>query len=98
MTIERVVLDAEELVEALLREFNHERLFLVGHSWGSIVGAKLVAKRPDLVRAYVGMGQVVDMKRGEELSYEFTLAEAERLGNEKALRDLKRIGHPPYRN
>jgi len=97
MTIERFVLDAEELIETLLREFNHDRLFLVGHSWGSIVGASLVAKRPDLIRAYVAIGQVVNMKRGEELSYEFTLAEAERLGNEKALRDLRRIGHPPYR-
>jgi pimeloyl-ACP methyl ester carboxylesterase len=98
MTIERFVLDAEELVEALLREFRQTQVFLVGHSWGSIIGAKLAAKRPDLVAAYVGIGQVVDMKRGEEISYQFTLTEAERLGNAKALRELQRIGHPPYRN
>jgi len=96
MTIDRFVLDAEELIVALLREFSHDRLLLVGHSWGSIIGAKLVAKRPDLVRAYIGIGQVVDMQRGERLSYDFTLSEAERLGDGKALRDLRRIGHPPY--
>jgi pimeloyl-ACP methyl ester carboxylesterase len=98
MTIERFVLDAEELVQALLRQFGQPKLYLVGHSWGSIIGARLAAKRPDLVLAYIGIGQVVDMKRGEELSYRFTLAEAERLGNAKAVRELLRIGHPPYRN
>ena len=98
MTIERFVLDAEELVEALLRQFGQTKLFLVGHSWGSIIGARLAARRPDLILAYIGIGQVVDMERGEAASYEFTLTEAERLGNTKALRELRRIGHPPYRN
>jgi len=98
MTIDRFVLDAEELVESLLREFGQAKLFLVGQSWGSIIGTKLAAKRPDLIEAYIGMGQVVDMKRGEELSYRFTVEEAERVGNAKALRELQRIGHPPYRS
>lgn len=98
MTIERFVLDAEELVQTLLRQFGQPKLYLVGHSWGSIIGAKLAAKRPDLVLAYIGIGQVVDMKRGEELSYRFTLAEAERQRNARALRELVRIGHPPYRS
>ena len=46
MTIERFVSDAEELVEALLKRFGQTKLFLVGHSWGSIIGAKLCARRP----------------------------------------------------
>jgi pimeloyl-ACP methyl ester carboxylesterase len=98
MTIERFVLDAEELSEILLRRFGQEKLFLVGHSWGSAVGAMLAARRPDLIRAYVGIGQVVDMKRGEELSYQFTVEEAKRVGNTRALAELGEIGSPPYRN
>ena len=50
MVIERFVLDAEELVESLLKRFKQKRLFLPsGHSWGSIIGAHLAAKRPDLL-------------------------------------------------
>lgn len=98
MTIDRFVTDAEELVELLKRRFAQEKIFLVGHSWGSIVGATLVGRRPDLFRAYVGVGQVVHMQRGEELSYDFTLDEAERRGNERALLQLKKIGRPPYKD
>jgi pimeloyl-ACP methyl ester carboxylesterase len=98
MLIERFVLDAEELVEALLQRFKQEKLFLVGHSWGSIVGVYLAAKRPDLFWAYVGIGQVADMARGELLSYQFTLDESKRIGNQKAIHELENIGEPPYAN
>lgn len=98
MQIERFVLDAVEVVEYLLKRFNQEKLFLVGHSWGSIIGAYLAAKRPDLLWAYVGIGQVTDMERGELLSYQFTLEEAKRIENQKAIRELEHIGEPPYAN
>ena len=97
MTIDRFVLDAEELAVALLERFGHRRLFLVGHSWGSAIGVKLVAKRPDLIWAYIGVGQVVDMPLGERISYDFTLAEAHRRGNRAAIVQLEKIGRPPYR-
>lgn len=98
MRIEKFVLDAEELAEVLLRRFGQEKLFLLGHSWGSIIGVYLAAKRPDLLWAYVGVGQIADMTRGEKLSYEFTINEAKRIGNQKAVRELSRIGEPPYLN
>jgi pimeloyl-ACP methyl ester carboxylesterase len=96
MRIERFVSDAEELAEALLRRFGQKKLFLVGHSWGSIIGIYLAAKRPDLLWAYTGIGQVADMARGEKLSYQFTLDEALRTGNRKAIRELDNTGPPPY--
>jgi pimeloyl-ACP methyl ester carboxylesterase len=98
MTIDRFVADAEELVELLERRFAQDKIFLVGHSWGSTLGATLVGRRPELFRAYVGVGQVVHMARGEELSYDFTLDEAEKRGNARALRELREIGRPPYRD
>lgn len=96
MRIERFVLDAEELTGYLLKRFNQEKLFIVGHSWGTIIGAYLSAERPDLLWAYVGIGQVADMVRGEMLSYHFTLGEAKRTENQKAIRELEQIGEPPY--
>ena len=98
MTIARFVADCEELIEILLRRFKQEKIFLVGHSWGSIVGIELAARRPDLLRAYIGIGQVVNMQKGEDLSYIFTLDEARRRNNQKAIRQLEAIGHPPYKD
>jgi Predicted hydrolases or acyltransferases (alpha/beta hydrolase superfamily) len=97
MSVEHFILDAEELVEALLQRFHQKKLFLVGHSWGTIIGASLCTRRPDLFYAYVGIGQIVDMDKGEKLSYQFTLKEAYRRKNRKAIQELKKIGRPPYK-
>jgi pimeloyl-ACP methyl ester carboxylesterase len=98
MKIERFIKDAEELVEYLLKQFGQEKVYLVGQSWGTIIGAYLTAKRPDLIWAYIAIGQIVDMERGEIISYQFTLDEARRLNNKKAIRQLAKIGQPPYAN
>ena len=96
MTIGCFIEDAEELIEYLLKRFGQEKIYLVGHSWGTMIGAYLTAKRPDLILAYIAIGQVVDMERGELISYQFTLDEARRLNNKKAIQQLEKIGQPPY--
>jgi pimeloyl-ACP methyl ester carboxylesterase len=98
MTIDRFVLDTEELIDRLLARFGQRKLFLVGHSWGTILGIKVAEQRPELIHAYVGIGQIVHMMRGEEISYRFTLDEARKRGNRRAVRQLERIGAPPYRD
>ena len=97
MQIEKFKTDAEELTIALLNRFKQKKLFLIGNSWGSIIGAYLSAKRPDLVYAYVGIGQVSNMERGEIISYQFTLDEARQRNNKKAVKELEFIGKPPYK-
>ena len=96
MKIERFVKDTEELIEHLLKRFGQQKVYLAGQSWGTIVGTYLTAKRPDLIQAYIGIGQIVDMERGELISYQFTLDEARRLKNKKAIQQLEKIGTPPY--
>lgn len=96
MKIERFIEDAIEVIEYLLQRFGQEKVYLVGQSWGTILGAHVSARRPDLVQAYIGVGQIVDMERGEAISYQFTLDEARRLENQKAIEQLERIGQPPY--
>jgi pimeloyl-ACP methyl ester carboxylesterase len=96
MKIESFIQDAEVLIEYLLKRFGQEKVYLVGHSWGTIIGAYLTAKRPELIQAYIAIGQIVDMERGELISYQFTLDEARRLNNHKAIRELEKIGKPPY--
>jgi len=96
MTIAQFVDDAITLIERLLKRFNQEKLVLVGQSWGSVLAMKIASVRPDLVHALVGVGQVVDMKRGEEISYQYALDQARSCHNDKAVRQLEAIGHPPY--
>jgi pimeloyl-ACP methyl ester carboxylesterase len=96
LTREQIVADALELSEALAARFGGGgKVFLLGHSWGSVVGALAVQQRPELFHAYVGLGQLVNGPRNEELSYRFVREEAERRGDAEALAELSRI-RPPY--
>jgi pimeloyl-ACP methyl ester carboxylesterase len=97
MTIDRLVLDTEELIEHLRKRFKQDRVVLLAHSFGTILGVKLAQKRPDLLHAYVGMGQFVDFARSEALGYEATLADARAEKNEEAIKELEGIAPFPDR-
>jgi pimeloyl-ACP methyl ester carboxylesterase len=94
LSIEQMQADAEELIEYLLRRYHQRRIFLLGHSWGSVLGVRVALHRPDLLHAYIGVGQVVNMRRNEAVGYELTLKEARRDGNAKAIEQL--VGIAPY--
>jgi pimeloyl-ACP methyl ester carboxylesterase len=96
MTIEQFVRDLDEVVELVRRRFAKDKVVLLGHSWGSAIGILYAARFPDKVAAYVGVGQVADMREGERLSYEFARAEASRRKHRGAMRELDRIGFPPH--
>ncbi len=95
LTIDRLVLDTQELIEHLRKRFKRDRVVLLAHSFGSLLGVKLAQRRPDMLYAYVGMGQFVDFQRSETLGYEATLADARADKNEEALAQLKSIAPFP---
>ena len=96
MTINQFVLDTGELTQLLCRRFNQKKLFLVGHSWGSAIGILSVQRYPDLYHAYVGIGQIANMQENEKISYDWTLAQATKAKDNRAIRTLTEMGSPPY--
>jgi len=95
MTVDRFISDLDELVDVVRRRFGKEKVAIYGHSWGSALGVLYASVFPEKISVYVGAGQVGNFPANEALCYEFTLAEAERRGNRKALRELRAIGPPP---
>lgn len=63
ISVERLVEDGIELSEWLLTSFEKNKIILVGHSWGSILGVLMAKTRPDLFYAYLGTGQVAGPSR-----------------------------------
>jgi pimeloyl-ACP methyl ester carboxylesterase len=94
MTRERMLADAEELVQWLRKEFGKERIFVLGHSWGSTLGIELAQRRPEWLHAYIGSGQVTDMLESERRGWRFAMDAARRDGNQDAIRELESIA--PY--
>jgi pimeloyl-ACP methyl ester carboxylesterase len=96
MTLDQFVADLDELVDLVRRRFGKEKVVILGHSWGSALGAIYAARFPAKVAVYVGAAQIGDAAAGESLSYSYGLAEAERRHDERALKKLRAIGPPPY--
>lgn len=94
LSVERLQADAEELIALLRQTYGQDKIFLIGHSFGSELGVRIAQHRPEWLYAYIGVGQIVNGRLNEQVGYEETLAEAERLGNEQAVKELKAIA--PY--
>jgi pimeloyl-ACP methyl ester carboxylesterase len=96
MTVEQFISDMNELIDAVCERLGKRKVAIFGHSWGSVLGVLYAARFPEKVAAYVGSGQIGDWPAAESASYEFALAEAQRLGNRRALSKLRAVGSPPY--
>jgi pimeloyl-ACP methyl ester carboxylesterase len=96
MTIDRFVLDTGELTQLLCHRFDRQKIFLVGHSWGSLIGILSIQKYPDSYHAYIGTGQIVNMQENEQISYDWTLAQATKAKDNRSIRTLTEMGTPPY--
>ena len=98
MTIEQFIADTHELTQLLLKRYGRAKLYLVAHSWGSIVGALTVAKYPELFDSYVAISQAANAPESERMMYRFALETAGSQGNRKAAAELRRIGEPSYKS
>ena len=104
MTGARMEADAAELVSYLRQTYGKRKIFVLGHSWGSILGLELAQQHPNWLYAYIGMGQVIDTRTAEAVGFAATLAASQRDHNEQAVKTLNAIapypgpGTPSVRN
>jgi pimeloyl-ACP methyl ester carboxylesterase len=98
MSLPRVAQDGIELVEFLRVRLGTRKIIVLGHSWGTMVGLRMVHERPDLFSAYVGTGQVVSIAEKEPVIYARTMARLHAMHDEAGIRALKAAGPPPYRS
>lgn len=96
LTLDQMVADTIELTEYLRDRFDQERIYLVGNSWGTVLGILAVDQRPELYHAFVGAGQMVDFIETDTMFWEDTLAWADSTGNAALAATLRRNGPPPY--
>jgi pimeloyl-ACP methyl ester carboxylesterase len=102
MTVEQFIDDTLTVTDHLRERFGQDRIYLLGHSWGSLIGIRAVARSPERFAAYIGMGQITDQLRSEQLAYDHMLAEYRRRGDTRMVRDLEAVpvtleGGPPPR-
>ncbi|MDO5649507.1 MAG: alpha/beta hydrolase [Gallicola sp.] len=89
-TYDEVMRDVNELVDFLRKELNQEKIILIGHSWGSILGTHYAQLFPEKVLAYIGLGQLVD-PREEEEEVKKAMELARVKANGRYLKELERL-------
>jgi pimeloyl-ACP methyl ester carboxylesterase len=94
INIKQYVNDTIELAELIKHRYDVNKVILIGHSWGTIIGLRAVVERPELFSAYVGIGQVINTRDNERVSYDYAVSEAQKNNNKKALSELESIA--PY--
>lgn len=94
LTINQMIEDANALVNYLCEKFNKKKIFVIGGSWGSLLGTWLLYKHPEKIAAFVGFGQVVNIHKNELISWQFALDEATKANDQEAIDTLNRIGPP----
>jgi pimeloyl-ACP methyl ester carboxylesterase len=97
LTIERIAKDGVELADYLCRHLRQVKIVIVAHSFGTIVGLRMVQLRPERFAAYVGTGQVADETRNSRVAFDSLLTQARATHERHAIEELEEIGPPPYK-
>ncbi|KCZ91905.1 alpha/beta fold family hydrolase [Hyphomonas hirschiana VP5] len=94
LSVDRMKADVIEVAELVRQRLGKEKVILLGHSWGTIIGLQAAVERPDLFAAYAAHGQVINMQRNEEEGFRLTLEAAKADGNTEAVEALEAL--EPY--
>ena len=93
MTLEQSISDTLEVTNYLRSRFHKDKIYLMGHSGGSLIGIQAAARASELYYAYIGVGQMSYQLRSEMLSYEYMVKQYREIGNTRMVRQL--VAAPP---
>jgi pimeloyl-ACP methyl ester carboxylesterase len=91
LSSEQLVADTIELTNLLRARFHQDKIYLVGHSWGTYLGMLVIARHPELYRACVGIGQLA--RSGvSEIQDNYIRQSAGRDGDQESIKELDQNG------
>lgn len=94
MNLAQFISDTRELSIYLANRFKKDKIYIMGHSWGSFLGILTAHQYPELYYAYFGIGQVCSQYRGEKVSFEWAKEQAKIQHNMKAQEALSKMTFP----
>ncbi len=98
MTLDQMVEDTLEVTDYLRERFDEEKIYLVGSSWGTVLGTLAARRAPERFHAYVGTGQMVDPFETDQRMYRTSIEDAEARGDDGQASLLREMGPPPYQD
>jgi pimeloyl-ACP methyl ester carboxylesterase len=96
LAVDKFVSDLGELVDYTFNEFGEQKIFLLGHSWGSFLGIRYVRDHPEKIAAYIGVGQVTDMVESEQRGCDYILEQAQAANDLDDIEEISSFCRPPF--
>lgn len=89
--INDLVQDTLGLSALLVQRFAVPKIYLMAHSFGTVLGAMAVSRRPELYRGYFAIAQIGDVTRVQQDSYDFAITQAQQHNDHDTLAILKTL-------
>lgn len=95
-TIAQYIRDVDQAVDYLRRRFRTARVAIIGHSFGGALGTAYMLDHGEKVSRLVNVCGPINLPRGEREAYDAALAWHRAQHEDDAVRELTRIGPPPW--
>ena len=87
--------DLLEVVLYVKKQYGKDKVGIIGHSWGSVLGSMFALEHPEHLLFYIGCGQVINLMENERVGYNKLIEAIEQSGNKKDMIKLEKIGEYP---
>lgn len=91
LTVEQLVDDTIQVINYLREKYSQDKVFLLGHSWGTYLGSLVASRQPELFYAYIGVGQMGSAKESEKETYNFILKTAIDRNDKRAVKQIEKV-------
>lgn len=94
-TLDVLLQDLLEIVHYLKGRYHKQKIVLLGHSWGSVLGSLFIKDHPEETAYYIGVGQVINKRASERLCYAKVKEVIVQANDQHALKKLETLGDYP---
>jgi pimeloyl-ACP methyl ester carboxylesterase len=93
LSLEIYIEDLRKTVQYVKEKYNTDKIFICGHSWGTLVGTHFIVKYPNDVTAYIGHGQMVDTASQDKSWFQFLKVAVMEKGNRQDMKKINSISN-----
>ncbi len=91
ISLNQLVDDTVALTNYLIARFNKSKIYLMGHSGGTFTGVFVIDRHPELYYAYIGIAQISDQWKSEQIALSYMRNKFQELNNQKMIKSLKNL-------
>ena len=91
ITLNELINDANEIMDYLLKTYNKDKIYLLGHSFGTIITLNLAKMHPEKIKKIYNISQLVSMPLSNKIAYNNLLKIANETNNTYMLNKLNQL-------